>query len=638
MFVLTGCFDRSEMPAGPAGGASLANTVSSPNRMDRKRQADRADDAAARAWFTISIKAEGSLKPDAPINVAVTYTANFPTLDADLRLVFPEIEAAKQSGWDNTFKPPLDVTLPIKVETSGGFGRGNKATQTAELSVPAPGIYRVHASAQVGPGQSPKPDLPLQRASHAQLWLLIDENGGRTLKDFDPDAIPPEFLNQPGPFRKFVTPGNGHVGASFGAEFGELARSAVSAVKHLLGAAVCPSSSVCLRVKYYDLDYRAYRYLPGAGYTYNVYSGNGGGPTPPTLIANGGGSVGSDGSIQVPCSARGTIVEATISLEDARAIVVSRTSANIPFDRYACDLAADFLFPHSAEARAWIVTDESIAASRKLFPSRGRITVTVDPPVEVHCWYNPTLDEVRLVQNRSTPDADCIWGRTGNFTFSHEYGHALHETKLGGLARIDDDCRVHYPFTPETPGCAYNEGWADYHALVTEPALDSIRDPKKFGPFLSPYNFENLTTTYDTIPTLVPEGGDGALYSGAITAILVDLIDPAGSEIESHDMLELDASSVAAVMQSCQVTVPDSGQTSPRAIDDLIWCLEGRVDTTITADSTYFTYRFEYDEEGRRKYGKPASSQNQTGHAWSAAAVRRIWLCNLYDECDDPSD
>ena len=51
-----------------------------------------------RVWFDIEFDVGPTLKPNEPIQIDVTYAANFATDAADLRITLPEVESAKLSA------------------------------------------------------------------------------------------------------------------------------------------------------------------------------------------------------------------------------------------------------------------------------------------------------------------------------------------------------------------------------------------------------------------------------------------------------------------------------------------------------------------------------------------------------------
>ncbi|MCY3700588.1 MAG: hypothetical protein OXH46_13300 [Gemmatimonadetes bacterium] len=192
--VVAGCADDSDTVAGPAPRAARTpDAADRPSAPLRAGSRGATENLAAQAWFDIAIKANGTFKPRTRIDVAVTYTARFAASQADFRLTLPEIEFAKRSGWTETYKTTLERKIPAVVESSGAVTAGAVETQTTVLEIPAPGVYRVHASARVADLHPTGASGRVARINHEYLWLFVHDDGGRVLRDFDPALIPPEL-------------------------------------------------------------------------------------------------------------------------------------------------------------------------------------------------------------------------------------------------------------------------------------------------------------------------------------------------------------------------------------------------------------------------------------------------------------
>ncbi|MCY3700900.1 MAG: PKD domain-containing protein [Gemmatimonadetes bacterium] len=309
-----------------------------------------------------------------------------------------------------------------------------------------------------------------------------------------------------------------------------------------------------------------------------------------------------------------------------------------------CGQTIDVHVP-GAEAKTWINAQSAIEKSRSLFPARTAVTVLVNPSYSIYpgwangCWYLDNADVISILDGRDGRHG-CLWGRWGSFVFAHEYGHALHHQSLGGLYRLDNDCAVHHGYTEESMVCAYQEGWADYHALRTEPVYNT---PGYHYNSAEDYennrgiNRETRPPSYVEFTPKVGSNGsraDGSRYHGEVTAFFYDLFDPAN---ETHDLLELEISDVMDVMASCRVS-RDTVTAAPSGIDHLIWCLEARVDTMITRDTTYFGQRTNPPEDWVPPKNFHPTAQNQDSVSWSPNHIRRLWRANLYRLAADSSD
>ncbi len=551
---------------------------------------------AARKWFDLSINASGALKPDQPINPSVTYTANFATTDADLRVTLPEVESAKLSDWGQAYKTPLGIQLPAKLESSQGFSAGGQVTQTTSFSIPAAGIYRVHASARSEKVQADETTNRTQPATHAVVWLLVEETGGRILEDFDPDAVPDGFYRQPGPFREVSTGEPKPTQAGFSA----LVEPAVELIRKLFGAQSCGSGEVCISFVYYDMDLNGNRAIPGIYYEYEIVDG------PDDYEDSGSGYADSEGTAEVSCPVYGARGDGTAIFRDSKARVVPLANSSFDFGHGDCGEELQYQL-RSLESRTWVIAWHSIRDAEELFPSRSTVTIKVNPPrlPEEGCNFLTGEEAIRIVEDANW---DCIWGGYGIFVFSHEYGHAVHDELLGDVAWFDQDiCRNHAPNVVVDLGCAYNEGWADYFGMKTQTTVyanDIDPDPR-------------FTETILEGNSYYRAGEDGSLDEGTVAAFFYDLLDAAD---EGHDSLSISAEDLYEVMDDCEVR-EGSEWVSPGGIDHLIWCLEADVDSSITGGDDYFPTRDPHPTQ-----------ENQSNHAWVEGHVRLLWLKNLYGE------
>ena len=314
-----------------------------------------------------------------------------------------------------------------------------------------------------------------------------------------------------------------------------------------------------------------------------------------------------DGTFELGCPSVGEDVSGSVSLDNSVARIVPNTTAGT-FNVGLGDCGHTLDVVVSAdEGRTWTNAMYSIDNSRDHMNSRSRVDIEVNGQGNTtRCEWVAETNTIRLVNSA----ADCIWGGFGVFAFPHEYGHAVHEELGGETPKIGTGCSNHYPGTPvETFPCAYNEGWANYHALITLPT--EVYPASKITP-----DPRAIESKYEN-NSFYSSGMDGSLDEGPVMSFFYDLFD--GGSGESHDLLNLDVQDVLSVMGSCKVQVSGSW-IRPTGIDHLIWCLENQVDSDITGGDDYFTAR-----------GVHPTSENQGNHSWNEAHVRKLWLKNLYN-------
>ncbi|WP_420635408.1 PKD domain-containing protein [Candidatus Palauibacter sp.] len=606
---VTGVPTRSEAPSSSARQASRLSAagVSTTGSM------------AAQGWFDIAIDAGSSFKPGLPVDLEVTYRARFATSSADLRVTLPEIEVAKRSGWDRTYKTDFGLQLPATLHSRQPLAAGETTTQTTVLWFPVAGLYRIHARATAAEFQPSDAATPVTRTTHEYLWVLVDDEGGRTLRDFDPSVIPAGFVPEPGPFRRFGAPPRSR-GSDAPAGSRGLANTTSASAAGGRNTADCATGDLCFQVQYYDYESTELKPVPALPYSlaFTVTGGNGSGSSHTGLT-------GEDGRFTVSCPLLRTPEyqgKASFPMSDSEVIIRSDAQFESALAGNSCGYVTEVTIL-SAEAKTWITAKRMIAKSRETFrPADREVTFLVNPDYAIYdntpntCWYLPDDEAIVVLEGRGGGNA-CLWGPWGPFVFAHEYGHALHAFKLGGLADFRT-CAGHRAFQPAEMGCAYNEGWADYHAVRTEPEYDQSTYQYHYN---TEEDYEN-NRGIDSRHLLGMDGPrytyftsgdqDGSLYHGEITAFFHDLIDPIN---EPHDSLELAMGSVLDAMRDCRVTL-DGTPNSPQGIDHLIWCLEGRVDATKTSRFT-----------ARSTHPTSVTGANIT---WSADDLQRLWLTNLF--------
>ena len=254
---------------------------------------------------------------------------------------------------------------------------------------------------------------------------------------------------------------------------------------------------------------------------------------------------------------------------------------------------------------------EVVPNSRSVFGfSRSQIAVAVEPPSyfsspAVAGVYVPSTDGIAINRNNG------IWGTLGWNTQAHEYGHALHNTALGGFTYVNYSCpNATYGYqAPQSLGCAFVEGFAEFHFAVTAGA----HDPNGVGR-LSGH-------TAPTSPNI-----DGSVVPYAVAGFLYDVVDADNATddiwVTQHDSLTYSAHFVADLYRTCTAS---TGGAYSRAdgIDHIIHCMEGSVDPAITSVPQLFPARSPKPLSVQSTVTFP-SDPNRVSH------VRRAWKSVLY--------
>jgi hypothetical protein len=219
---------------------------------------------------------------------------------------------------------------------------------------------------------------------------------------------------------------------------------------------------------------------------------------------------------------------------------------------------------------------------------RSRIDWRLDNSVQ-HAHYDDDDDEIVF---------GGAWDR--KWAAAHEFGHALHEEKMGGIWQAESDCydsEVRDLDAPTGYKCAFQEGFADYVGNVGAP--DDID--------LDLYDWE-------TFHKSAPSGRDESEIEGNVAALFHDLLD---DTTESGDEVDFPPSYVTTVFRTCDV------YRARRWLDrddssDYVWCLEERVNGSVHDDNFSGVPR---PSNQRHSASRPSG--------WNADDIRTTWRNNI---------
>ena len=231
----------------------------------------------------------------------------------------------------------------------------------------------------------------------------------------------------------------------------------------------------------------------------------------------------------------------------------------------------------------------TVPSSRSIF-SRSRGVVGVKVGSGYTTEYTGSDDRIYI------KTTNAVWGPYGVFIAAHEYGHALHNQALGGI--VSHSCpEPHYLYGAYNLGCAFVEGFADFHAAITR--ADSLKLTDGF----SDYGAEHDVSYSGS--------GDGSIIEGAVASFFYDLVDNANTRdgINNQpdgddDVVSYPGSYVADIVKTCLV----NGTTKANGIDHVIYCFERTIDPAITGNPNTFppVLRIQYPSQRRlrsRRHG-----------------------------------
>jgi hypothetical protein len=522
--VVTAACDN--LTSGPGGGRE--DSLLAPASMDR---------------FGVEVRAAGAFRPGEPVQITVVSRANLRTSDAEIRLVLPEVAAARESSWE---RPRLPVDRPATPELSerAAMARGQTITRTVSVTVPRPGYYQVVATtAQRSEREDDEPPASGndQNVAHDEIWLWIAESGGRATDRFDPSLFPAGTWQVPGPLSPTSGPRPGA-----GAETSAGPRPARSAT------GPSPSHSgyagyVDSHAMYHNNDTGGLAPIRNARAEYTIMDRLG------RFIRTEVKTTDAGGLSWVACysDANGHgRYRYRVLLDNERVGMELPEVINLEGD-FATDCGVAFTdqVPSTqslGKERAHVYSnlDKGIRNGDAFFGiQRAKILVRLDPNASYSTYDWNGSDRLIIDTQPNTGYGDQVWGPYGAFVQAHEYGHAYHETALGGVKRYYTGAcpSPHDMWRQTTHACAIAEGFPDYYSVVvlgsaTGYMLTDIENGRYSPSSTNEWGFR--------------PGDNGSIIEGAFASFLYDITDPAN---ETHDQTAYPGRYVADIIRTCEV-------------------------------------------------------------------------------------
>ncbi len=574
--------------------------------------------------------AVGPFTPGTPIRVRAEFTGRLAADQGDYRLYLMDDDLVPGPGPD------------IKVQEIGrhraSVSIGSRADLSETVTFQQPGYYRVMAVARSKPGPSEVRrirDTVVLDHSEANLWILVDEKGGRLTEGYDHKAVESTLIplfGSYGPFRPKRGPQGGNdirrVRPGGPVQGPEPQAS-------LIGGAYATGV-----LRYWDRDSATVflRPVPGAEIEAMCW-----GKSEPWVLEYDlfypvAAATSSVGGFTITCPDGYEYIEGNIFLRNGYVYAAGKFNqyAGAGFAGFS---GANFELRVANDYAARVFLDLSTHIPRmwaKFGRSRSRIyaeAADVDESYGIN--YCPTTeftgcqanDMIRTNRQRvfSTQAQD-----DGLFVSVHEYAHGYHWYAVEAWG-LGSGCGESHDWTETTAHlCSFREGVADFLAMVT------LGDVLGISPYGGDYGLENNTTGFPSgVATNPPPGGDGVRVESSLAAFLYDLVDGAGEpdsptntpgSEESHDGFSVPASWVLDVIQHCSLSsFPPSGSWpySTQVVtggDFLVYCLE--------RSTSGFNVGSLYSSAWRSSYN--TVSWDQPLPVYDPVAIRRLWLYNLY--------
>jgi hypothetical protein len=585
--------------------------------------------------FEIDVNVDGALKPGHPIHFTVRGRAHFATRDAEVRLILPEVAAAERSSWE-LIEIPVGADLPPHFRMRKGFAGGESFRERTTVTIPEPGYYYVLATVL----QRSADDPPVSGNGHVigsgasrEMWLWIDEQGGRVTERFDPTLFPDGTRGVRGPLSSERRPprvrdGDMVITCTVWPD-GGIAVSSFGCPEPFPTNPVDPppSATAAVTVTYSDAGTGGtVRPLGDAWVAWKVFSTVNG-----VEVASGGGytaATGASGIIDCMGPTSERRLQVTVHTENRRAEVKSYINSNpdrTQVGQYfgscggSIPIAAD-----NQQAHLFMNLSKNWDGHQRAF---GTI-----PPTLVKAGLYPTssygtrydwgADHIRI----ELAQWDHIWGEQGVMVSAHEWAHLWQDQYLfkypadNGLKRYYNlACPNPHPLGEYTNlGCALGEAFADWYGVVVRetdlPGWKQNMEENRFHLF---HCFQRCTD-------------NGSIVQGAIGAFLWDIVDVGYAE--GHDRVEKAPILVVDAIKGCEVTINRSDWFAYTGIDHLIWCMERRFPYQVRLRKTSGSGDTLQTFFNTRAPDRWANDARGFSVASFSDDFRRIWLVNLYSK------
>jgi len=546
--------------------------------------------------FDLDLQIVGIPRPNEPLQVHAVAHGLLSTADAELAIYFPEADAAQRGGWQRL------VTLPGQRIPAAATQRVPAATGAvlladATFNVQARGYYRVLAVVRKrsAEGDVAEDGHIIQPSAYKELWVYADSVGGKITATFDPTVLPDTVVGRPGPIRvrgrrtagmnQVPASANRAKAAAGGASFSMIPGGRRLVFLDSLGSTpmYSPAANVtvftqecqfvdgqCYADNYDRTDgngqYQARcpdtwdYYIPGTfrydGGAFAMYSNPTGGGTYEDL----GSCMSETGDTELPSEPTAVYEHLIMVVDSSRSHFSGFTVSTV--NVIISDPGCQGMFNTNCGNTTFY---SSSAGWNEIGFGTG---------------VSNSMYIMKSGPNRS------IFNDYGWFAVAHEYGHALHDHALSGIHQNGVCGSSHDLWTAYNLGCAWVEGFADYHAAAT---LSS-----KSGGYTS-----GITGSH----AYVANGRD---VEGEVAQTMYNLARGSSNLGDSY---------IASMVRDCRL----SG-SKITGVDFLVYCAEESVSTDA---SNHFS-----------AYNPPPTTVTwpTPPGSWNLSAIRSVWHHYLFNE------
>lgn len=561
LFALAGC-ERS--PADPA--------AQDPDLSANARKAEDRGEFNLRYRMDPTLSVSGSFRPGAVLTIEGGALVRSAATSAAVELSVLDAEQVAVSSGTGTRA------------TSGVLSAGSRLTGLGgTVRFQEPGYYRVllrTESRALDPALEQVSGVRYVDHSIATVWVLILPQGGKASRIWDSTVA----SSRPGWYLKY---------GSYGPFVPAVQTPTVNAT--FTGT-----------VRYHDLALPGQPLVPLANALVEVFCSGVSVPDRRT-DANGAFSVTLNTS---QCRNDPKIIAYT---SDASSNVLGRLGTSVSNSMFLSGFI-DFRIANDYAARVFDrLREYAPIASQRFARNRGIISVwansidtlaTATPTPTYNIYYSSSQD--RIYTNLM-----AIFGEFGEFTTTHEYGHAFHHKAIEAPASYFCSDTGHFIDVAYTQSCAIVEGYADFFSQWLQDGRLSFWDQTiEDNPYRS--------------------NGDGAKIEATVAAFLNDMVDspadsngPGNTAGSDDENITWPGSYISDLIAKCTTTFAGATLSAIDGIDQLIYCAEHSISGPRAANTLYpntFRALTTFTETATEPPG------------WSAATIRSLWKYNLYNQ------
>ena len=425
--------------------------------------------------LALDLSAASTPRPNAPISITLSATANEPISGGTVRVTLPTLASMDHAGDGKRPSYPAGQ-FPIKSSWSlSAMRAGDTWRHTVSLGSVERGYYEVAVEIDTeGAERGPY----VVNDTYRQAWILVDDTGGRMTPVFDESVFADGVAPVPGRFRSKKPP------------------SSTSASDQ--GQASHDGDDVFyVKLMYVFNNYNTWAY--GARAHANTISDED--PEDTNYLRQESRTV-YNGVVTFTCPGVGQMIVGTADLPGT--YEVDGGPFNSYWDAYPSDCGDTIQVTGTWYTyKPWQHLKEVIPrVDGGLGHSRSRISWR-SLTSGTRSDYDPTTDRITFRGD----------GRSAKWTAAHEYTHALHEESLGGLWPTGAECQTHTLDTPSNYRCALSEGIADYGGNVGAPLGYNFESPHWAGSNETPAEFEgHVAGVFHDLLDSAADGNDQTYY------------------------------------------------------------------------------------------------------------------------------